>query len=327
MPSYDGGHYFLTVLIPIGRATCKRDDGTVTTPVNALREALAVLPTARQSPASAASTCVSPFTRSARTHFARFAVLDDVAFNGRLPSDAILGRLSKANPMIYQPVDRLSCPYLIFVADFDAQSGDGSELTSWCQELWTQMEAELRSVFRWCMGFDEVRDAASFTDWLGRCQVETTMPFNDYWTEPPTLARLPLWRLFLPAGLVALIAGAVLIQAGLWLVRRIAGDPLPGWGWLLGAVVVIAALLLALAAAGFVAYRVVARQAAVPFPTAPNSDLPSVLKALHLQHRFTAFAIAAQADDPAALHARFGAFVREHRPAEPTPTQPAGVVP
>ena len=33
-------------------------------------------------------------------------------------------------------------------------------------------------------------------------------------------------------------------------------------------------------------------KAQAPLPTAPDSDLPSVLKALYLQQRFTDFAIA-----------------------------------
>ncbi|MDE3012235.1 MAG: hypothetical protein KGI67_15225, partial [Pseudomonadota bacterium] len=58
--------------------------------------------------------------------------------------------------------------------------------------------------------------------------------------------------------------------------------------------------------------------AARPFPPsqppAPSSTLPSVLKALHLQRAFVAFAATAQEADAATLHARFGEFLQAHCP-------------
>ena len=58
---------------------------------------------------------------------------------------------------------------------------------------------------------------------------------------------------------------------------------------------------------------------AKPFPAAPDSDLPTVLKALHLQRTFTRFAIDNQllAADPASaqeLHAAFRDFVDVNQP-------------
>jgi hypothetical protein len=67
---------------------------------------------------------------------------------------------------------------------------------------------------------------------------------------------------------------------------------------------------------------------AAPFPTAPNSDLPSVLKALYLQRTFTAFAIDGQGDDDATLHRKFGEFLARDKPDDLTSaTQPAGIIP
>ena len=65
----------------------------------------------------------------------------------------------------------------------------------------------------------------------------------------------------------------------------------------------------------------------MPFPAAPDSDLPSVLKALYLQQRFQEFAVAEQGAGDAALHAAFGRFLAKHRPDDlGWPTQEAGVV-
>ena len=48
----------------------------------------------------------------------------------------------------------------------------------------------------------------SFFHYVKRCQIETTMPFNDYWTEPPALADAHKW---LVGGLVASVVLAGLL--------------------------------------------------------------------------------------------------------------------
>jgi hypothetical protein len=63
-----------------------------------------------------------------------------------------------------------------------------------------------------------------------------------------------------------------------------------------------------------------------PLPPAEDATLPDVLKALYLQRQFTRFAEGHQGLEPAALHAAFGGFLRRHRPQEPEPTQPPGIV-
>jgi hypothetical protein len=68
-------------------------------------------------------------------------------------------------------------------------------------------------------------------------------------------------------------------------------------------------------------------KAQAPLPTAPDSDLPSVLKALYLQQHFTDFASAQQGADDAALYAAFRGFVDTHKPGDTSgPTQPPGVI-
>jgi hypothetical protein len=312
MPNFDGGHYFLTVLVPVRTDVLVTDDGQTCSPVAALHRALLVLPTALQSPETERIGINSPFSRATRTHFARFAILTDVVFNGRNPRNSLQVALRGPNPVLAEPVDQLPCPYLMFVADFDARSGDESELRSYLDELWRTMSRELTSIFDTCEGFKGIKDSRGFQDYVLRCQIETTMPFNDYWTETPRLPSLSVETLIWPP-LAAAAVTALAVLLGLF-----HGGPWFG----------IAALgLAALAVSLFVAYRRVMRQGAEPFPTAPDSDLPSVLKALYLQQAFTRFAIDNQGRDDAALHAAFGKFLAEHKPADPSgPTQPAGVV-
>ncbi len=329
MPNFDGGHYFLTALLPVKTGLLDDVDRSYTSHTHALRSYLAWLAPALQSRANEQRGVNSPFARNRRTHFARLVVIDDVAFNGRTGRDSLLvalamraatvrglGFLKKFDPLRPQHVDQLPSPYLILVVDFDASSGDGDVLDAYLRELWADMGEELGHIVKHCDGFDRVRSAEAFAHAVRRRQVETTMPFNDYWQNPPDLGALalPLLKTAAPAaiGLVALLAGLV----G-WLSAAHAAP----WCWAawIGAAVLLGGLVYA--------YRTVMRHGAKPFPTAPDSDLPSVLKALHVQQKFVRFAIDNQGADAAALHAAFGAFLAAHRPENlEQPTQPPGVV-
>jgi hypothetical protein len=314
MPNFDGGHYFLTVLAPIRTDVLVPSAGVTCSPVSALFHTLSTLPTALQSPATVKIGINSPFSRNRRTHLARFAILTDVVFNGRMGMDSIGVAITRTNPVIAKPVDRLTCPYLLFAADFDAQSGDISELHSYLDELWRTMEEELRAVFETCVGYRKEWDSRAFQDYVVKCQVETTMPFNDYWVGAPPLPVLSTWTLLAPV-----LAAAVVLA--LALVLPLLG--FRGWPWRATAVVGFLALLAAIA----FDYWLVMRRGAVPFPRAPNSDLRSVLKALYLQQKFGRFAIDNQAAAPQALHEAFGRFVAQHRPSDrDSPSQAPGVI-
>ncbi|HVU30065.1 MAG TPA: hypothetical protein VHE36_06675, partial [Sphingomicrobium sp.] len=63
-----------------------------------------------------------------------------------------------------------------------------------------------------------------------------------------------------------------------------------------------------------------------PFPTAPDSDLRTILKALYLQRAFVDFAISNQGAPAEALSDAFEKFIARHRPGGDEPTQSPGVV-
>lgn len=314
MPNFDGGHYFITVLAPVRTDVLVTDDGQTCSPVSALHRALYVLPTALQSPETERIGINSPFSRCTRTHFARFAILTDVVFNGRNSRNAIQAALMGANPALADRVDQLSCPYLVFLADFDAASGEEAELRSYLGGLWDCMQNELKDIFKSCHGFQGINSKEHFEDYIIRCQVETTMPFSDYWTVDPPLTPLSYKFLVGPAASAALIAiGALLLYA----------FHMPGLPW--GAIAGLS-LLAAIASLAF-SYQMVMRTGAKPFPAAPNSDLPSVLKAVYLQQAFAVFAIKHQGLDPAGLYEAFGRFLAMHKPEDlRQPTQSPGVV-
>jgi hypothetical protein len=326
MPTIDGGHYFLTVLAPV-KTDPVQDGSAFTSPVHALRKRLAMLPPAQQTPACCDGQ--SPFARNTRNHFARFVIIDDVAYNGRETENSIclaLGNLfrkeKKIELVVAQPQDHLTCPFLLFTAELDAATD--AERDSYLETLWVTMEPELREIFTHCERFDSVTGGESFAKYIASCQLETTMPFNDYY-DAETIDDLihgriksrPPWpadKILIPAGL-----GALLLLMGLvaWLV--FCGNLML---LLVGAVVFGAGIWLA--------YATLMAAGKKPFP--PGPDLPTVLKALHLQRAFTRFAIDNQvlAADPASasqLHAAFRDFVTVNQPGNlGGPTQLPGVI-
>jgi hypothetical protein len=330
MPTFDGGHYFLTALVPI--RTDIVDDGLASTsPVHALRKRLDMLPTAAETPACRGGQ--SPLARNKRNHFARFVIIDDVAYNGRNQRNTLVSALCGDNLVAAQPQDHLSCPFLLFSADFDAASGADAERNSYIAELWQTMGDELHHIFGFCQGFEgTVTDAASFAKYIADCQLETTMSFNDYYVDP---LNLPIWpkKAF---GLAAAASFLVLVL-GLITTLLLFGSELlmPPWVSALRYATVLtifATGVLAIVIAA--AYATLMTAGSKPFPTAPDSNLPTVLKALHLQRAFTRFAIDSQMQASATdavsaqkLYDDFAAFVADNRPADlGAPTQAPGVI-
>ncbi|QYE35163.1 hypothetical protein KZX46_03900 [Polymorphobacter sp. PAMC 29334] len=300
MPNLDGGHYFLTLLAPVRTGNMIDPvTGASRSHPHLLRQALALLSAGRQTAASPPDAPPSPFARNTLNHLTRFVMIDGPAYNGRESGDSLVGLLHSTDPLVAQPVDVLTTPFLLFAADVDAQSLDGpTALRRYTDTLWTTMRPELDATFGHCLGFDTVTDAAAFNAYVVRCQIETTMPFNDYWADGLVAPAAPL-------GAVAAVA-AVVVAAALYVaVTR-------GWPGIALALGMIALLL-------YGAWRFIIGWGARPFPTAPDSDLPSVLKALFLQQAFTSFASKAQGLDDATLHAHFGTFLAATDPAAASP--------
>lgn len=308
MPNRDGGHYFLTALSPIHADPCAGPNDSTTSPTALVREALATLPTAVQSEVCADSGQISPFARCHRTHLARLVVIDQPAFNGRTPGNSLVEAIRKTDLLIHQPVDTLTRAWVLLAIDFDPCDGPDEGLHDYLVALWAVMKDELQSIYSHCHDFtNSVQDGDGFARYIKRCQVETTMPFNDYWVTPLNLPSLPIKGI--AAAAVMFILTAVLIAGR------------AGWGWGL------LALPVAIAIAACAAYRSVVRRGLRPFPTAPGSDLRTVLKALFLQQRFARFAVAQQGATPEALYAAFGDFVAATRPTDTAePTQAPGVI-
>ncbi|WP_431271349.1 hypothetical protein [Dankookia sp. P2] len=333
MPNYDGGHYFLTMLAPVRLGTTagsQRFSWRQT-----LLDTLAMLPDSQVGVTTREDEAESPFTRNTMTHLARFVLIDAPPYNGRVSGDTLLAKLRRLDPTVHQPVDALATPYLLFAADFDAADGTDASLRAFTDTLWATMRPELTRIFACCYGFDAatVTTAEDFFRYVKACQVETTFPFNDYW-RPADLARMPA-DLALPTKALGAIGGyakPIAAALGVWalcflyaaLGRDSPAHDAAAWVARWGGLVV---LLVLLGIGGYVLwlYNAFKARAKRPFPR--GAQLPDVLKSLYLQQRFVEFVIENQGRDPAALHAAFGRFLRDHAPAsEAAPTQPPGVI-
>lgn len=309
MPSFDGGHYFFTAVVPVCNRGIVEHEGMRSSPIHMVREALETLPTALQSRASEEVGIQSPFARSDRTHFARLVVLDQPFYNGRDRVDAIISTLKGTDLLKAEPCDTLACPYLLVMIDFDPADASGKdEPRAYFEHLWGVMAEELRAVFAYCYDFSKVKDAASFADFLLPCELDTTMPFNDYWTSPPPLKSISLLQLA--------------IAPALGFILPLIGAAMHLWSWGMGLLLAILLLILGV----LFDYWLVMHRGGKPFP-ASGATLPRVLKALYLQQAFARFAGDRQHADPAGLGAAFRAFLETHRPNQlDAPTQPPGII-
>jgi hypothetical protein len=240
-------------------------------------------------------------------------LIDDPAFNGRDPQDAILTALELAPDLLSEPqVDVLARPYLLFCAEFDVAARSADPCADYLKDLWTRMPAEWSAILEHCEGFSPGGGADGFSAYVTARQVETTMPFNDYGVAAAPAGAPPIRA-------VLLLGGAAGVAAAIAAVLALGGLSLPSG---------LAGLLAGLVVAAGVSVWMIDRRGRRGAPWAAGQDLPTVLKALHVQAAFTRFAIAQQGAKPAELQAAFTAFLTAERPDDLAgPTQAAGVVP
>lgn len=363
MPNFDAGSYFLTILAPVKTGLVPLDFGrhegswdqrlraaeideaartgtalaaeTEISWTQRLRMVLATLPTALQSPATERIGVQSPFARNMRTHLCRLVVIDDVVYNGRITSKPIIG--GGGDPLVPQKIDSLNSPYLMFATDFDAVTEDGAILPtelseaeqdavrdSYLTRLWETAADEMRAVFENCEGFDGVKSSSDFVSYMKKCQVETTMPFHDYWIEPPALKSLPITFLKWMAGVPV---AAFVLGLLVWILGSAANVILNvDWNMDTAFWIMLAGLAASIVAIA-IAIIWVLRNGQNPLAPPRYGDLPTVLKSLYLQQNFADFVIANQGASDEDLHAAFGAFADEHKPDNKTaPTQKPGYI-
>jgi hypothetical protein len=131
MPNSSGRAYGLTTLCPL--ANDSQDEQSYAAIVKGL---LRELPLDEQ----------SPFAQVPNTYLCRLFVLDDVFFEGFPAAE-----------------DHLKSKYLVFVAELHG------DLDTYLHGLWARAESSVRSIWRYCIGFDAVHDAATFVRYIKKC--------------------------------------------------------------------------------------------------------------------------------------------------------------
>ena len=103
----------------------------------------------------------SPMAKVPGTYFCRFYLLTDLMYGGK--------------PNSY---DELMSNYLVFTSNFHA------ELEPYLTGMWNHAEPAIRSIWKYCVGFEQVHSAPRFLEYIQRCQVTTTFFFNGSNDEP-----------------------------------------------------------------------------------------------------------------------------------------------
>ena len=98
----------------------------------------------------------SPFAQVPNTYFARLFILNDVFFE-------------QGNDI---KRDHLKSKYLVFTSNFHGT------LEPYLEGMWNNAEQDIRNIWQYAVGFDKVNDAASFIDYIKKCQLTTTLFFN-----------------------------------------------------------------------------------------------------------------------------------------------------
>jgi len=97
----------------------------------------------------------SPMAKVPNTYLCRFYVLNNVFYEGK-PAD----------------LEQLRSKYLVFASNFHG------ELEPYLQGMWQAAKDQIKPIWEFCVGFDKVRDAVGFANYIKRCQVKTTFFFN-----------------------------------------------------------------------------------------------------------------------------------------------------
>lgn len=98
----------------------------------------------------------SPFARVSSTHLARLVVMDDVVFVGAPAHE-----------------EHLKSRYLVFETNFDGA------LDTYLDRMAREIPEVVDSVWKHCVGYPGVADAAAFAAYMKKCQITTTFFFAD----------------------------------------------------------------------------------------------------------------------------------------------------
>jgi hypothetical protein len=121
---------------------------------------------------------VSPLAKVPNTYLCRFFVLDDI-YTESLPGSSIWDALSdisiipsnKQRLAALPHTDSLQSRYLVFASNL---YGD---VDAYLAGMWQNMPAEIKSIWQYCYGFEEVDDSAGFIAYAKKCCLDSSLFF------------------------------------------------------------------------------------------------------------------------------------------------------
>ena len=128
----------------------------------------------------------SPLAKVPNTYLARLFILDDVFYECNTANDALFnfGDLfsffsDRFRQAALPRKDNLRSKYLVFTSDFHG------DLDVYLTGLWNKWvfrekneQRDVRHLWEYCVGFDQVTDSTSFIRYIKECQLNATLYFN-----------------------------------------------------------------------------------------------------------------------------------------------------
>jgi hypothetical protein len=120
----------------------------------------------------------SPMSKVSNTYLCRFFVLDDI-YTESLPGASIWDALSDIRiiPSNEQRLaalphtDRLQSRYLVFTSNLHG------DVDIYLQGMWQNMQSDIKNIWRYCYGFEDVNDATSFIAYAKKCCMDSSLFF------------------------------------------------------------------------------------------------------------------------------------------------------
>ncbi|MGB1237882.1 MAG: hypothetical protein ACPG4U_06695 [Pseudomonadales bacterium] len=113
----------------------------------------------------------SPIAQVPNTYLCRFYILSDVFYEqGPARNGWRATLLSGWRAGVRE--EHLKSEYLVFESNFHG------DLDSYLEAMWHCAEQSVKAIWQHCVGFERVRDAQSFSDYVKRCQIDNQLFFN-----------------------------------------------------------------------------------------------------------------------------------------------------